>query len=85
MTDPLKEANEALEAASARVNDPSYMASETSTKNAENLVRLASAHAQVAMARQAEVKNLLQARKDFADFPLALSDVNDRLFGLLGI
>lgn len=83
MTDPNKEANEALEAATARVNDRSFR--ETSTTTVEMMVRLASAHAQLAVARQAEIANLLQARKDFADTSSVVSEVNGRLFALLGI
>lgn len=84
MTDPNKAANEALEAATTRVNDHrSYVGLDSTA--VEMAVRLASAHAQMAIARQAEIANLLQARKDFAELPLALSDVNTRLFALLAI
>lgn len=85
MKNPTEEANAALDAATTRVNDPHYVARETSTKTVENMVRLASAHAQMAVARQAEITNLLQARKDFAEMPLALEGVNTKLFALLGV
>ena len=85
MTDPIKEANAALDAATTIVTEGRYTGRETAIMEAELVVRLASAHAKMALARQAEITNLLQARKDFTDYPLALSDINARLFGLLGI
>lgn len=85
MTDPTKEATAALDAANTIVTEGRYTGRETAIMEAELVVRLASAHAQMATARQAEITNLLQARKDFAEMPLALENVNTRLFGLLGI
>ena len=84
MTDATKEANAALDAATTVVNEGRFTGRETAIMEAELVVRLASAHAQMAMARQAEITNLLQARKDFTNSP-KLAEISDRLDALLGI
>jgi hypothetical protein len=80
-----KEANAALEAATTRVNEGRYTGREQATMEVELMVRLASAHAQMAIARQAEIANLLKARKDFEDAPFAHAAITARLFALMGL
>lgn len=86
MEDLTKDAIEVLETATAKVKDAkAYEGNEQMTGVVTLHVRLASAHAQMAVARQAEIANLLQARRDFADTEHVVRELNERLFTLLRI
>jgi hypothetical protein len=84
MKDLNKDANVVLESATAKVNANDYTGRETAIMAVELHVRLASAHAQMAIARQAEIANLLQARKEFANSPDIFMSINARLVDLMG-
>lgn len=86
MKDLTKDATDALERATAQVTDTTdYVGYQDRTYAVELQVRLAAAHAQMAIARQAEITNLLQVRRDFAEFSDVSEKVNERLRFLLGL